>query len=442
MTLTTPANATTLLSAFTWSLLYFFWQGAILAMALGLALKISKRNSPRLRYVICCIVLGCMVLCPIFTCAWFELSRLAIRGFAPVLNAGSGPFLAVEYNQIQNHFASLISWTDRHTITILILWSTGVFFSCARVLVSVFAAQRLKRRSLNPAPGGLQSLANQLGSRLKLSVPLRLVSSHQVMAPVVVGWREPAVLLPSSSLESLSLQQTETVLAHELAHIQRGDYLVNLLQATVEALLFYHPAIWWVSRQIRREREHCCDDLALSVSGSAVAYAKALTMLEEQRSWAQIKFSLGMSGGDLSMRIKRLFDQKDTAPYNRGTGIFLAALGAVTIAALALLSIPAIDRVSAQTAEPAVQEQHQTATATKGQSRPDVSCTYYDDQKSPHPHPGVCGGSVEDPGVFYCRQTDGKPHNQLQAQIGCAWKVQRLRDWERQHGQNQSHQKE
>ena len=92
------------------------------------------------------------------------------------------------------------------------------------------------------------------------------------------------MLLPASALAGLSPQQLEAILAHELAHIRRHDYLVNLLQTLVETLLFYHPAVWWLSRRIRIERENCCDDLAVSLCGDPVAYAKALADLEELRA--------------------------------------------------------------------------------------------------------------------------------------------------------------
>jgi beta-lactamase regulating signal transducer with metallopeptidase domain len=438
MTLATPANDMSLLSAFTWSLLQFIWQGAFLAMVLAVGLKISKRSSPRLKYGICCIALAAMALCPVFTCARFELARPVISGYGHIVSTGSATLLGVGQEPIHNQLASLISWTDRHILAILALWAIGVLLFYARILVSIVKAHRLTAGSLDAVPDALQSLTNLLASRLKLVVPPRLVCCNQVTAPSVVGWRKPVILLPSSSLASLSVQQTETILAHELAHIRRGDYLVNLLQAAVEALLFYHPAIGWVSRHIRREREHCCDDLALSVTGSALAYAKALTVLEEQRSPAQIEFSLGTSGGDLSMRIKRLFEKKETARSNRGAAISIASLGALTLAALAVLSISAIDRVSAQPADPAIQGQHGAVTTTKGQSPPDMSCTYYQakSQTRPSPHPGVCDGSILNPATYYCRQLDGL--QLAQSQIACGQKVKRYLAWEREHGKNQS----
>ena len=109
-----------------------------------------------------------------------------------------------------------------------------------------------------------QSLRRLCG-QLRIRRPVRLLESALVDVPMVIGWLRPVILLPASALSGLTPQQLEAIIAHELAHIRRHDYLINLLQSLIETLLFYHPAVWWVSRQIRREREHCCDDLAVAV---------------------------------------------------------------------------------------------------------------------------------------------------------------------------------
>src|SRR4029079_16056399 len=108
--------------------------------------------------------------------------------------------------------------------------------------------------------------------------------SARARVPFVVGWIKPAVVIPGSALTGLSVQELDAILLHELAHIRRHDYAINLVQTLIETLFFYHPAIWWVSRQIRKEREHCCDDLAAeSCSGGVAVYVRALTTLEEMR---------------------------------------------------------------------------------------------------------------------------------------------------------------
>src|SRR6185295_14003751 len=120
--------------------------------------------------------------------------------------------------------------------------------------------------------------------RLELRRHVAIVQSAAVAVPTLIGWLKPVVLLPASALSGLSPEQLQAILAHELAHVRRHDYLVNLLQSMVETLLFYHPAAWWVSARVRAEREHCCDDLAVDVCGDRDSYATALAELESRRT--------------------------------------------------------------------------------------------------------------------------------------------------------------
>ena len=131
--------------------------------------------------------------------------------------------------------------------------------------------------------------------------------------PTVIGWLRPVVLLPVSCVTGLSPGQLEAIVAHELAHIRRHDYLVDLLQSAVETLLFYHPAVWWVSRRIREEREHCCDDLAVAACGDRAGYARALATLEELRP-ASAQLAVAASGAPLLRRIRRLAGQPERGP--------------------------------------------------------------------------------------------------------------------------------
>jgi hypothetical protein len=137
---------------------------------------------------------------------------------------------------------------------------------------------------------------------------VRVLESSLVSVPTAVGWLRPAILLPASAFTGLTPQQLEAVLAHELAHIRRHDYLVNVLQTGVETLLFYHPAVWWVSRQIRAEREHVCDDMAVRVTGDAMTYARALTRIERLRTAAAPHLAMGADGGSLKSRVSRLVE--------------------------------------------------------------------------------------------------------------------------------------
>ena len=157
--------------------------------------------------------------------------------------------------------------------------------------------------------------------------------------PTVIGWLRPVVLLPAATLTGLSTEQMEMILAHELAHIRRNDFFVNLMQAVVETLLFYHPAVWWISNRIRVEREHCCDDVAVSVSGNALVYARALTRLEELRV-ADAQAFVAANGGSLIGRIRRLAGARIESPNAPSRFVAGAALLTVLLALIIAPSLP------------------------------------------------------------------------------------------------------
>ncbi len=175
-----------------------------------------------------------------------------------------------------------------------------------------------------PAQDGLREMLARLSERMGVRRAVRLMQSAMVQAPTVIGWLRPVVLIPVGCLTGLSAAQVEAILAHELAHIRRHDYLVSVIQSVVEALLFYHPAVWWVSKQMRRERESCCDDVAVKLSGDRIAYARALSWLEEHRAAAP-ELVLGANGGVLTMRIKRLLGYGESPVVSRGVAMTLLA---------------------------------------------------------------------------------------------------------------------
>src|SRR3954468_23392237 len=163
---------------------------------------------------------------------------------------------------------------------------------------------------------------------------IRVFQSALTDVPLVVGWIRPVILVPVCALTNLNILQLEALLAHELAHIRRFDYLVNLMQTAVETLLFYHPAVWWLGKQIRDERENCCDDIAVAVCGNTLVYATALAELEQSRV-ASARFAMAASNGSLLNRIRRLTTNH---PYSsRGTAGWLVAL-AITFGMTVMLA--------------------------------------------------------------------------------------------------------
>src|SRR5207247_3840122 len=188
---------------------------------------------------------------------------------------------------------------------LILAWAAGVGLLSVRGLGGWAVAQRLKRSGRPVTLEAWQRGARQLCQRMRVWLPVRVCESALVEVPTVVGWLRPVVLLPVSTLAGLSPAQLEALLAHELAHIRRFDYLVNLLQTFGETLLFYHPAVWWVSHRMRVEREHCCDDLAVAAGGNATRYARALADLQGLCSDAPA-LAVAATGGSLFERIARL----------------------------------------------------------------------------------------------------------------------------------------
>ncbi len=184
-------------------------------------------------------------------------------------------------------------------------WLVGVFGLSAWHLGGWAQLQRLKRRMVRAVEAPLQRRLDELMTRLGVHRAIELFESALVEVPTVVGWLRPVILLPASALTGLSPDQLEAILAHELAHVRRYDYLVNIVQTIVEILGFYHPAVWWVSRRIRVERENCCDDLAVHVCGSSLQYARALACMEEIRHTGT-DLAVAATGGSLVTRIARV----------------------------------------------------------------------------------------------------------------------------------------
>ncbi|MEA3225323.1 MAG: M56 family metallopeptidase, partial [Planctomycetota bacterium] len=213
-------------------------------------------------------------------------------------------------------------------------WLLGVFALSVWHLGGWTQLQRLRRTMVKPVDASLRAKLDELAERLGVKRAVQLTESALVQIPTVVGWLRPIILLPASALTGLTAEQLEAILAHELAHIRRHDYLVNILQTIVETLGFYHPAVWWVSHKIRAERENCCDDLAVSVSGDRLGYARALTSMEEIRT-ARSKLAVAVGGGNLLRRICRLLG-KDSPDTNRASWI----PSVIAILLIAIIAIP------------------------------------------------------------------------------------------------------
>ncbi|MEZ6089208.1 MAG: M56 family metallopeptidase [Pirellulaceae bacterium] len=212
-------------------------------------------------------------------------------------------------------------------LTIIVcFWGAGVLFFAARLAVGWGRVRGLLRESAKVDDEVLLSLLRGAASKLGIVRKLQLLVNTRIESPVVVGVLRSTIVIPTSFASGVSPELIEAIFAHELAHVRRFDYLINLVQSMIESLFFYHPMVWWLSRRIREERENCCDDLAAMAIQSRVAIGRALLAVEELRGQS-LKPALGASGGSLLARVRRLLDKPIEPPTsNRSTSILIVGL--------------------------------------------------------------------------------------------------------------------
>jgi beta-lactamase regulating signal transducer with metallopeptidase domain len=315
-----------------WALLHFVWQGALIGAFTALVLAGLRRSAADVRYVVSTIGLSLMLTLPAVTAvqlwravpAGVEFSPATIRtpatAFAPPIRVEDMAVPPV--SRTLEGIARGTGWPRSIRIEpwlpmLVFAWVTGVVLLSLRLMSGWLWVQRMKSHGATPAAAAWAHLGARLSRRLHIVRHVRLLESTMVDVPTVIGWIKPVILLPASALSGLTAQQLEAILAHELAHVRRHDYLVNLLQTLVETLLFYHPAVWWLSRRIRAERENCCDDLAVSLCGDPYTYATALADLEELRG-ASRHLVIAASGGSLVHRVRRLLGAPTHAGHAPG----------------------------------------------------------------------------------------------------------------------------
>lgn len=285
-----------------WTLAHFLWQGGVLAAILWVLLGFIRSASVRYRTAVIVFVL--MSAAPVVTFFWLRAqsepasSASALSGvlsnIARIAESPEHPAAESVVHSLSIDWPSCFVWT----------WLAGVVGFGARAAGGWMYVERLYREKRSALLPVLARRCAQLQRTLGIDRTIAYFESALVDAPAVIGWFRPIVLLPASALTGLSADQLDAIIVHELAHIQRLDCLVNMFQIAAETLLFYQPAVWWVSKVIRVERENCCDDIAVAICGDAGTYARALTLLETWRAAPSIM--LAANGGSLKSRVTRL----------------------------------------------------------------------------------------------------------------------------------------
>ena len=299
------------------AVLHFLWQGTVIGLIAALLIRGLRQSSGEARYA---VALGSSVICLIvFLITFFGLVN-------NVPNAGGGLVLTTVLMPSLNYLENLQSIAA-------LIWGIGVGLLMARFALHWLWSQRLRTRMVANPDGQWLDIFDELKTQLSISKSVKMLKSGLAQTPMVVGWISPVVLVPAAAFASLSPEQMRMILAHELMHIRRYDHWVNQFQALVEIILFFHPAIWWLSRQMRIEREYCCDDASLQAVPAPKMLAETLAQLELMRISSPTN-SLAANGGSLMDRITRILDNRVRTKETNKHKMKIQTLGVITAAAL------------------------------------------------------------------------------------------------------------
>jgi len=355
------------------TLLHFVWQGAVLGAIAGLLLIALRRGSSQARCATLLVILGLATACPICTFALLgerteprtvveaaELHNPAASTIqsipteptlseAPasqvVLNAEPPAALALDGRNSEIYEPQArglqLGRIARNAIPWLVVgWCCGVTLLALRMLGGWWRARTFLTRHVQPLRDAWQPAIERLTETLQVQRAVRCLESTLVSVPITIGWLRPVVVVPTSVLTGLAPDVVECVLAHELAHVRRHDYFVNLLQCAIEVLLFYHPVVWWLSRSIRQEREQVCDELAVSVTGDRFAYSRALLSVADL-AIQPTSLAVAADGGELKQRVQKLVGVPDRSVRN-SVGPAVTSL-ALMLGGIAYLLAPSIE---------------------------------------------------------------------------------------------------
>lgn len=339
------------------ALLHSLWQGALVALVLALLMR--RWTNPLTRYRCALSALGVIVIAGLITWGILNAPESAPKSTSPAANdLVAAPVAAETFSpRPANNVVvgapmtqpqAQVNWTT----WLALLWMTGAVIMLLRAGAKVAGAEKLRRSCQPLADEHIALLVTEACRAVGLVRKIRVAVTDKLTSPAVVGVLVPTLILPLSLFTTLTPTQIQFVLLHELAHIRRGDYLANLFQLFAEALLFFNPAVWWISHQIRREREACCDALAIELSGAPADYARTLVhvaenILQPAPAAAPAFGDDGREPSSLADRVQRLlipgyrpalrltWRAMLTALFVGGGLLFLSALGTrVTVAAI------------------------------------------------------------------------------------------------------------
>ena len=300
------------------AVLHFLWQGAVIGLIASLLIRGLHKSSVESRYAValCSLVICLIVFLITFWGLVYKTPNTSGGLIAPITLIPSVKNYSGNMQQI-----------------VATIWAIGVGFLIARFAFHWFWSQRLRTRMIANPDRQWLDIFDELKTQMGISKTIKMLKSGLVRTPMVVGWISPVVLVPAAAFAFLSPEQMRMILVHELTHIRRYDHWVNQFQALIEIILFFHPVVWWLSRQMQIEREYCCDDASLQAVPKRKVLAETLAQLEQMRISSPVN-SLAANGGSLMDRITRILDNRVRTRETKKHKMKIQTLGVIAATAL------------------------------------------------------------------------------------------------------------
>lgn len=320
-----PIAGRQLVQAFSWMLVHSLWQGILLAVAATILMQVLKSASARLRYnVILTLLVFFVLLCS--TTFIYELSGVAhtIVPMVGTIGTNTTHLLKFDMGSVRLMAETSAAYITAHASWLVVIWMTFFSFRFVRLMQGVHYLHKARNR-YTQVTDDWQERFELLCSKLHINRHIRLLESAIVKIPMVTGHIKPMILIPAGLLAGIPVEQMEAVLLHELAHIRRHDYLINLLQCICEAIFFFNPGILCLSSLLRDEREHCCDDVALEQTGNKKEFIQALISFKEYALYARhAEVAFPGKKNQLLQRVSRIINNKNHS-LEAGDKMFIVA---------------------------------------------------------------------------------------------------------------------
>lgn len=336
--------------AIAWTVIHAIWQVALVVLLTAGLQAAIKNMSAAMRYSIwvssLLLILGGSVATFLY---YYNLDpALLLMDDATQLSVASATGTDLAANSTvgspQDPFtlSAIVTYVNEHILFIVMLWLVGMVIALIRLLGNIGYVEYLKSKFNFPVDPYWEELLQSLKVKMGIGKKVQLLESALVMSPMVIGHLKPVIFFPMGAINRLSAQEVEAILAHELAHIMRNDYIINLSVSCIESLYYFHPAMWWLTTQIRAEREHCCDDLAIRATGQPIQYAQSLVAVQEMTMMSP-RLAMQFAGKEKKsrffLRVNRLIRPKSAAMNIREKSM-AAMVTAVMVLVVAMASKP------------------------------------------------------------------------------------------------------